>query len=103
MKPIEAQILHSSDFLSGAFNTNFGVNNTVRAISGSIKKLGQNYQSATLVLFDKKNMQPIAVRKPDSLGNYQFPGLNNSLTCFIVGFDNNKQYNAVIQDMVVPK
>ena len=103
MKPVSRKAFHTSNFLSGSLNSNFGLDNTVRNISGSTKKLGQSYQSATAVLFDRRNMQAIAVRKPDELGGYQFLGLNSSLSCFIVGFDDNKQYNAVIQDNVVPK
>ena len=103
MKPVKRRTMHNSCFLSGSFNTSFGADNTVRKISGSTKKLGQNYQNATVVLFNKQNMQAIAVSKPDASGNYQFPGLNVSLSCFLVGFDNAKLYNAVIQDNVVPK
>lgn len=81
----------------------FGANNTVAIIKGSTKKLGSQFSNATIVLYSKDNLAPIAVRRPDSNGNYKFLGLNNSLNCFIVGFDNQKQYNAVIQDQVVPK
>lgn len=75
----------------------------VAKIQGSVKKLGQNYQNATVVLYNKANLQPIAARKPDQNGNYQFLGLNTDLKTFIVAFDASKQYNAVIQDNVVPK
>lgn len=70
---------------------------------GSVKKLGQQYQNATVVLYNKANLQPIAVRKPDQNGNYQFLGLNTDLKTFIVAFDKKQQFNAVIQDNVVPK
>ena len=103
MKPVSRKALHSSNFVSGSFNTSFGLDNTVRKIVGSVKKLGQNYQNATVVLFDRQNFRTIAAKKPDSLGNYQFLGLNNSMNCSIAGFDDNKQFNAVIQDNVVPK
>lgn len=75
----------------------------VAKVKGSIKKLGQKYQDATVVLYDKANLQPIAIRKPDTNGNYQFLGLNTGLKTFIVAFDASKQYNAVVQDNVVPK
>lgn len=75
----------------------------VTKIKGSVKKLGQQYQNATVVLYNKANLQPIAVRKPDQNGNYQFLGLNTNLKTFVVAFDKNQQYNAVIQDNVVPK
>lgn len=75
----------------------------VAKIQGSIKKLGQQYKDAKIVLYNKANLQPIAVRKPDQNGNYQFLGLNTDLMTFIVAFDKKQQFNAVIQDNVVPK
>ncbi|MEQ1446284.1 hypothetical protein ABLT89_04925 [Acinetobacter schindleri] len=75
----------------------------VAKIQGSIKKLGGAYQNADIALYNKANLQPIAVRRPDENGNYQFLGLNTGLKTFIVAFDQKKQYNAVIQDNVVPK
>ena len=81
----------------------FGALNTVASIKGSVKKLGQQYKDATLVLYSKANLQPIAVRRPDQNGNYQFLGLNADLKTFIIAFDQKQQFNAVIQDNVVPK
>lgn len=75
----------------------------VAKIKGTTKKLGQQYRDATIVLYNKANMQPIAVRKPDQNGNYQFLGLNTDLKTFIIAFDKKRQFNAVIQDNVVPK
>lgn len=75
----------------------------VAKIQGSVKKLGQQYQNATVVLYNKANLQPIAARKPDQNGNYKFLGLNTDLKIFIVAFDQKQQFNAVIQDNVVPK
>lgn len=103
MKPVSRKALHSSNFLNGNFNTNFGSKNTVASIKGSVKKLGTKYSQASVVLYNKANLLPIALRKPDTNGDYQFLGLNTDLTCFIVALDTQQQYNAVIQDMVVPK
>ena len=75
----------------------------VAKIQGSVKKLGEQYKDATVVLYSKANLQPIAIRKPDQNGNYQFLGLNTNLKTFIIAFDQNQQFNAVIQDNVVPK
>ncbi|WP_228135375.1 hypothetical protein [Acinetobacter indicus] len=75
----------------------------IAKIQGSVKKLGQQYQDATVVLYNKANLQPIAVRKPDQNGNYQFLGLNTDLKTFIIAIDKKQQFNAVIQDNVVPK
>ena len=75
----------------------------IAKIKGSTRRLGEKYQNALVVLYNKANLQPIAVQKPDINGQYQFLGLNTNLKTFIVAFDQNQQYNAVIQDNVVPK
>lgn len=95
----------SSNFLlkSEQLNTNFGSKNIVASIKGSVKKLGAKYSQALIVLYNKANLLPVAIRKPDANGNYRFLGLNADLSCFIVALDKQQQYNAVIQDMVVPK
>lgn len=100
MKPCSCKALHSSNLLQ---QFDFGSKNTVASIKGSINKFDQKYQDATVVLYSKANLQPIAVRKPDQNGNYQFLGLNTNLKTFITAFDQKQQFNAVIQDNVVPK
>lgn len=54
-------------------------------------------------MYNKANLQPVAIRKPDKNGAYKIYGLNNSIICFIVAFDSARQFNAVIQDRVIPK
>lgn len=103
MKPVSRKTFHTSDFLSGFFWSGFGVSNTVAKIQGSTRKSGQQYQDATVALYNKADLQLIAVRKPDQNGNYQFLGLNTDLKTFIIAFDREQSYNAVIQDNVVPK
>jgi len=90
--------MQSSDLLQ-----NLSVGPVVAQIKGSVKKLGEKYQNATVVVYNKANLQPIAIRKPDADGNYQFLGLNTDLKMFIVAFDKNQQFNAVIQYNVRPK
>lgn len=77
--------------------------NVIAKIKGSTKKMGGEYQDAIIILYNKANFQPIAIRKPDENGSYQFIGLNTDLKTFIAAFDKNQQFNAVIQDNVVPK
>lgn len=98
MKLCSRQVLRSSNFLQ-----NINTELIVAKVQGSTKKLGQQYQNATVVLYNKANLQPIAVRRPDRNGYYSFLGLNTKLKTFIVAFDQNQQFNAVIQDNVVPK
>lgn len=100
MKPVSRKAMPSGNLLQ---DVGFGSKNTVASIKGSTKKLGEKYKDCLVVLYNKVNLQPIAVKKPDADGSYQVYGLNNSLDCFLVAFDSKKQYNAVIQDNVVPK
>ena len=98
MRPISRKAMRSSNYMQ------YIVSGPVIAkITGSTKKLGEKYQNALVVLYNKANLQPIAVRKPDINGQYQFLGLNTDLNTFIVAFDKKQQFNAVIQDNVVPK
>lgn len=98
MRPCSRKVMPSSSLLQS-----IAVGPVIAKVAGSVKKLGQQYKDATIVLYNKTNLQPIAIRKPDQNGNYQFLGLNTDLKTFIVAFDKKQQFNAVIQDNVVPK
>lgn len=98
MKPIKRGVRHSLGILQS-----IATGPVIAKVAGSVKKLGQKYEDATLVLYNKANLQPIMARRPDMNGNYQFLGLNTDLKTFIVAFDKKQQFNAVIQDNVVPK
>ena len=99
MKPVKRRVARGGNLLQDVF---IDVN-TIASIKGSTKKLGEKYKNSLIVLYSKSNLRPLAVRKPDENGSYQFLGLDTSLKCFIVGFDNSQQFPAVIQDNVVPK
>lgn len=98
MKPVSRKALHSSSFLQ-----DIATGPIVAKAQGSVKKLGMQYQNAAVVLYDKANLQPIAIRKPNQNGDYQFPGLNTNIKAFVIALDQNQRFNAVIQDNVVPK
>ena len=98
MKPCCRKVRPSSSYLQKIYSGPI-----VAKIQGSVKKIGNQYKDASVVLYNKANLQPIAVRKPDENGNYKFLGLNTDLKTFIAAFDQNQQFNAVIQDNVVPK
>ena len=97
MKPCSRKAMPSSILLQ-----NIIVGPVIAKIMGSVKELGREYKDATVILYNKANLQPIAVRRPDQNGNYQFLGLNTDLKTFIIAFDQKQQFNAVIQDNVVP-
>lgn len=98
MKPSKFLTMQSSNFLQ-----TISTGPVIAKIQGSVKKLGQQYQNAIVVLYNKANLQPIAVIKPDQNSDYQFLGLNTDMMTFIAVFDKSQQFNAVIQDNVVPK
>lgn len=100
MKPISRKVMPFSNNLQP---TELTPTSVVGSVKGSVKKFGQNYQNANVVLYSKVNFQPIAIRKPKENGDYGFLGLTTDMKTFVVAFDANKQFNAVIQDNVVPK
>ncbi len=73
------------------------------SIFGSVKALKIHYKDALIVLYNKQNLKPIAVKRPNIDGSYSFLGLNTNLKTFIVAFDKQHKFNAIIQDNVVPK
>ena len=79
------------------------IGSRVGDIKGQTQKLSVRYKDALVILYNKANLQLIAVQRPDENGNYSFLGLNTNLKTFVVAFDRKQQYNAVIQDNVVPK
>ena len=95
MKPCSQKVMPSSNNLQPTILT---PTSTVGSIKGSVKKLGQNYQNASVVLYSKANLQPIAIRKPKVNGDYSFMGSTVDMKTFVVAFDTNKQFNAVIQE-----
>ena len=100
MKPCSRNALKSNNLLQ---NIGYGQSNTVAKIKGTTKMLGIKYKNALVVLYNKENLQPLCIVKPSEMSEYEFSGLNTSLNTFEVAFDLSKQYNALIQDSVVPK
>ena len=70
-------------------------------IKGTTKKLGQNYSPVPVFVFRRDTRQLIweTTSKPD--GSYFFRNIAVGLECFVVAFDPNRQYNAVISDTLV--
>jgi hypothetical protein len=78
------------------------VNHGFGKINGTTKKLGTNYSPVPVCLFRRDNRQMIweTISKAD--GSYSFRNVALDLQYFIVAFDPNNQYNAVIQDKILP-
>ena len=73
-------------------------------IEGMVKKLGFAFSYPCQVfLLDRSNMQVIRKTLSDNHGKYRFEGLRQNYEYTIVATDPRKQFNAVIQDNVVPK
>lgn len=72
-------------------------------IRGLTKKIGANYSPVPVCCFKRSNRQLLweTTSKPD--GSYTFKNIAVGLECFIVAFDPNEKYNAVISDKVVAK
>ncbi|MFR9677497.1 hypothetical protein [Acinetobacter sp. SEK570] len=71
-------------------------------IKGSTKKLGNNYSPVPVCLFRRDNRQILWETTSKADGSYFFRNIAVGLECFIVAFDPNNQYNAVIQDKLTP-
>ena len=70
-------------------------------IKGQVKELGNNIP-CRVRLFEKSTGRLIADVATDEVGNYEFLNLMK-IRFFIVAHHPESQYNAVIQDNVVPK
>jgi len=72
-------------------------------VKGTTKKVGTNYSPVPVCVFGRDNRQLLweTISKAD--GSYAFRNIAVGLECFIIAFDPNNQYNAVIQDKVVAK
>lgn len=81
--------------------SNDSINNGDYSIKGQVKELGNNIP-CRVRLFEKNTGRLIADVATDEVGNYEFLNLMKT-RFFIVAHHPENQYNAVIQDNVVPK
>lgn len=72
-------------------------------IKGTTKKVGANYSPVPVCVFKRSNRQLLWETTSKADGSYAFRNITVGLECFVVAFDPNNQYNAVIQDNVVAK
>lgn len=72
-------------------------------IKGTTKKVGANYSPVPVCVFRRDNRQLLWEIKSKADGSYAFRNIVVGLECFVVAFDPNNQYNAVIQDKVIAK
>lgn len=72
-------------------------------VKGTTKKLGANYSPVPVCVFKRSNRQLLWETTSKADGSYAFRNIAVGLECFVVAFDPNNQYNAVIQDKVIAK
>lgn len=75
----------------------------VGKIAGVVKKLGIAYPHCRVVLITRHDCRMVKGVRSDQNGVYKFSGIPTQNEYFLVGFDKKQQFNAVIQDNVVPK
>lgn len=72
------------------------------SIKGRVTVQGIKYP-CIVSLHERSGRNIISARETDMQGNYSFENLAFGFTFFVMATDPAKQYNAVIQDNVVPK
>lgn len=72
-----------------------------KSIRGKVKKTGFAIP-CRVRLYEKSTGQKLAEVATDAEGNYEFSKVEQ-INCFLVAHDPVGQFNAVIQDNVVPK
>lgn len=75
-------------------NKGFGV------IKGRTLKLGASYSFVNVCIFNRNTRTLLSEVMSNSDGSYYIRNIPVGLQCFVVAFDPNQQYNAVIQDNV---
>lgn len=71
-------------------------------ISGRVSKLSTPFP-CYVRLYERLSGRLVSQVLSDTNGNYFFDGLSSEFSFFLVAHDPISQYNAVIQDNVVPK
>lgn len=78
-------------------------NNGLGKIKGETQKKGVIYPGVEVSVFKRSDKTPLWTVLSKSDGSYEFRNILKGLECFVVGFDPNGQYNAVISDKLVAK
>lgn len=86
-----------------ALITSLNENQGLGQIKGSTKKVGANYSPVPVCVFRRDDRRFLWETKSKPDGSYAFRNIAAGLECFVVAFDPNNQYNAVIQDKVIAK
>lgn len=71
-------------------------------IEGSVEREMMSYSDARLFIFNRSTKKVVWEISPEKTGRYVFKNIKHDQEYFIIGFDNKREYNAVIEDMVKP-
>lgn len=94
--------IYRKGFFAKNRNTSVSPENTYVSIKGATEKDKSPYP-ADVFLIDKNTMEIIRHAQSANNGTYQFNGLPIHQEYLLLAIDKLKQFNAVIQDNVVPK
>lgn len=78
-------------------------NNGLGKIKGKTQKKGVIYPGVEVSVFKRSDKTPLWTVRSKSDGSYEFRNILKGLECFVVGFDPEQNYNAVISDKLVAK
>jgi hypothetical protein len=72
-------------------------------VEGITQKMGQVCPDVEISIYKRSDKTLLWTTTSDQNGKYKMRNLALGLECFVIAFDPNNQYNAVIQDKVVAK
>lgn len=98
MKPINLLSHPQSYFINKP-----SIGTGIGSIKGVVKLNKDTYSSSYVYLYSKSNYLPITYKKVNDDGSYAFNGLNKNLMYYLITFDLNNEYNAVVHDYIIPK
>ena len=78
-------------------------NNGLGKIKGVTQKKGLTYPNVEVSVFNRTDKTLLWTVRSKQDGSYEFRNILKGLECFVVGFDPEQNYNAVISDKVVAK
>lgn len=80
----------------------FPVTGISKKVTGKTMKIGRIAANQQVAFFSRVNNSLLGTTVSDENGNYEFQ-ITTSAPIYIVALDSQKEFNAVVQDNVVPK
>lgn len=99
LNELKVSVIPPNKCFIGAMTSDHGIGR----IEGTTKKMGENYSPVTVCVFRRDNKLLLWETESKDDGTYAFRNIAKGLECFVVAFDPNEQFNAVISDKLVAK